>query len=254
MKSLILSESNSVFGISVKRCNIRKVHGNIENIDPDGFDQNQESALLPLSPVLILNKWNEYYYIKSHVATGWVESSFIMIISKKQAKELFYPDSFYIITEPVVSLCGNQFFMSCKIPFEDNMLQIPYADGESLCFKNCPVKEGCHLGYLPFSRNAVLSQAIKFLGTPYDWGEKNGGLDCSALVMYSFACCGIELPRSSGEQAKVTFPVSAYSVEDIDLSTTGDIIHSPGHVMLSLGDRYILHASYTAKKVCISRL
>lgn len=254
MKNSVLSEKNSVFGISLKRCNIRKIHGNVSNIDSDGFDQNQESALLPFSPVVILNKWKNYYYIKSHVGRGWVPTDSIAIIERDLAKNFFYPDKFCIITEPSVLISGKKFYMSCKIPMEDNSLILPDLVGENLYFKKYQATEGYHIGYLPFSRNTVISQAIKFLGTPYDWGESNGGLDCSALIMYSFACCGIDLPRSSSEQSKVTFPVSSYPAEDIKLSAPGDIIYSPGHVMLSLGDSYIIHASYSAKKVCIGRL
>ena len=72
--------------------------------------------------------------------------------------------------------------------------------------------------------------------------------------MYSFACCGIILPRQSAEQAKVTFPVSAYSAENIHLASPADIIYSPGHVMLAMGDRYIIHASASNGKVCIGKL
>lgn len=254
VKNLLFSDTNSVFGVAIKRCNVRRIHGEETNIDKDGFDLNQESALLPFSLVKIHNKWENYYYIKSHVASGWVDCSSIAIISNQDACTLFFPEIFCIITEPSVSLCGTDFFMSCKIPLVDGYLQIPFFDGTSLCFKKCPPKEGCHIGFLPFSRNTVLSQAIKFLGTPYDWGEKNGGLDCSSLIMHSFACCGIILPRQSEEQAKVTFPVSAYPAENIHLANPADIIHSPGHVMLAMGDRYIIHASASAGKVSVGRL
>lgn len=254
MKNLLFSDSNYVLGLCVKKSNIRRVSGGIPLFDKDGFDLNQESALLPFSLVAVLNKWGSYLYIKSHVATGWVNADCIAIINRKQAEELFFPESFCVITEPVVTLCGTDYYMSCKIPMKEELLQIPFLDGAKLSFKSCPLKEGCHIGYLPFSRLTVLSQAVKFLGTPYDWGEKNGGLDCSALVMYSFGCCGITLPRSSDEQAKVTFPVSVYSVQDISLSQPADIIHIPGHVMLSMGDRYIIHASASAGKVCIASL
>ncbi len=254
MKNLLNFSTDSVFGLVVKRCNIRRVHNNQENIDSDGFDINQESALLPFSLVKIQNKWENYFYIKSHVASGWVDSSSIALISNQQARELFFPEHFCVITEPTITLCGVDYYMSCKIPLVDGYLQIPDFDGSALSFRKCPPKEGCHTGYLPFSRNTVLSQAVKFLKTPYDWGEKNGGLDCSALVMYSFACCGIILPRQSSEQAKVTFPVSVYSVENAHLASPADILYSPGHVMLSMGDRYIIHASASAGKVCIGRV
>lgn len=254
MKNLLFSDTDSVFGVVIKRCNIRRKHGDEINIDSDGFDLNQESALLPLSLVKIQNKWENYFYVKSHVSSGWVDCSSIAIINKQQARDIFFPEFFCIVTEPAINLCGIEYFMSCKIPLVDGYLQIPVTDGYSLSFRKCPPKEGCHTGFLPFSRNTVLSQAVKFLGTPYDWGEKNGGLDCSSLVMYSFSCCGIILPRQSSQQAKVTFPVSAYSVENIHLANPADIIYSPGHVMLAMGDRYIIHASATAGKVTIDRL
>ncbi|MFA7637251.1 MAG: NlpC/P60 family protein [Monoglobales bacterium] len=254
MKNLLFSDPNAVLGLSVKRCNVRRVHGETENLDFDGFDQNQESALLPFSLVKVMNKWDDYLFIKSHVATGWVPADAIAIISHKQAGELFFPEKFCVVTEPNLNLCGEEYYMSCKIPLDCGLLRIPYLDDNVLHFKSCPVKEGCHIGYLPFSRNNLLSQAIKFLDTPYDWGEKSCGLDCSSLIMHSFACFGIILPRSSGEQAKVTFPVSAYPAENAYLAKPADIIYMPGHVMLSLGDSFVLHASATAKKVTVGKL
>lgn len=254
MKNLLLSDYNHVLGLCVRRCNIRLVHGEMESPDADGFDLNQESALLPCSLVKIHSSWDDYYYIKSHVGSGWVPKDAIAAISHSDAEEFLFPESFCVITEPVTTLCGMDYFMSCKIPVKNGFLQLPFNDNGTVCFKSCSPREGCHPGYLPFSRNTVLSQAMKFLGTPYDWGEKNGGLDCSALVMYSFASCGISLPRSSNGQSKVTFPVSAFSKDDYRLAKPADIIFSPGHVMLSLGGKYILHASATAGKVCIGEI
>lgn len=209
---------------------------------------------MPYSLVRILNKWNNYLYIKSHVAMGWVEEEYISPINKNIAKELFFPEKFCIITQPSVTLCGEEYYMSCKIPILDGELKLPFNNGGNLAFKSCKLKEGCHIGYLPFSRNTVISQAIKFLDAPYDWGEKEGGLDCSSLIMHSFACCGITLPRNSADQSKITFPVSVFKKEDAHLAKPADIIYMPGHVMLALGDGYIIHASASAKKVCIGKL
>lgn len=252
MKNLLLCDNNYVFGICVKRCNIRRVHGETESLDNDGFDLNQESALLPFSLVVIHNKWGNYYYIKSRFAYGWVDKNSVAVIEREKAKELFFSEQFCVITDPTVSLCGIDYPMSCRIPLIGGQLYIPFYENNSLVFKTCPQKEGCHSGYLPFTRNNILSQAVKFIGTPYDWGEKNGGLDCSALIMHTFACCGISLPRQSEEQAKITFPVSSYPTQDAHLAKPADIIHSPGHVMLSLGGRIVIHASATAGKVCVS--
>lgn len=254
MKKLLLSDPHHILGLCTSRCNIRQIHGETENIDKDGFDLNQESALLPCTLVKIQNKWDNYYYIKSQVGSGWVPKDAIAIITHSQAEEFLFPEKFCIITEPVTRLCGTDYYMSCKIPLRDGILQLPFNDNGTVYFKSCPQKEGCHFGYLSFSRNAVISQAIKFLDFAYDWGEKNGGLDCSSLIMYSFAVCGITLPRSSAGQSKVTFPVSSFPKEDYRKAMPGDIIYMPGHVMLSLGGKYILHASASAGKVCIGEL
>ena len=254
MKNLLLSDNNYVFGICVKRCSIRRVHGEAEKLGSDGFDLNQESALLPFSLVVIHNKWGNYYYIKSRFACGWVEEASVAVIDRERAKELFFSEHFCIITDPSVALCGVDFPMSCRVPLIGGQLYIPFYENGLLVFKNCFPKEGCHTGYLPFTRNNVLSQAIKFLNTPYDWGEKEGGLDCSALIMHTFACFGISLPRQSTEIAGITFPVSTYPVSEAHLAKPADIIHSPGHVMLSLGGRFIIHASASAGNVCISQI
>lgn len=230
------------------------MHGIVENLDSNGFDLNQESSLLPFSLVVILNKWEKYYYIKSNYACGWVEENSIAIINREQAKEFFFSEHFCTITEPTVTLCGVDYPMSCRIPLIGGQLYVPFFEKDTLVFKTCLPKEGCHIGYIPFSRNSVLSQAVKFLGTPYDWGEKSGGLDCSALIMHTFACCGISLPRQSEEIAKITFPVSSYPTEDAHLAKPADIIHSPGHVMLSLGGRFVIHASASAGKVTVSEI
>lgn len=251
MKNLLFSDPHHIFGLCVKKCNIRQVHNNVEKLDKDGFDLYQESALLPCSLVKIQNKWDDFYYIKSQVGCGWVPKDSIALITHQQAEKFLFPEEFCIITQPIVNICGTDYHMSCKIPIIGCMLQLPCNVGGNVSFKESPIKEGCHYGYLPFSRNTVISQAVKFLDTPYDWGEKNGGLDCSSLIMYSFACCGISLPRSSAEQAKVTFPVSAFPKDEYHKAKPADIIFSPGHVMLSLGGKFYIHASATAGKVCI---
>src|SRR4029453_8246550 len=51
----------------------------------------------------------------------------------------------------------------------------------------------------------VVAAAKKYLGTPYVFGstDPDRGLDCSALVQRAYRDLGIELPRTSREQARV---------------------------------------------------
>src|SRR5262249_43223942 len=56
---------------------------------------------------------------------------------------------------------------------------------------------------------AVVDAAKKYLGTPYVFGgtDPNTGLDCSGLVQRAYRDLGIDLPRTSREQAKAGIAV-----------------------------------------------
>ncbi len=251
MNTVLSKDPKAVFGLCLKRCNLRKERGNVPLYANDGTDQNQISAVLPLSCVRLLNKWDHYYYIKYNGQSGWVEEKYVFPISRTTAEKIVFAKNFCVVTQPEISITGEKYYMSCKIPMENNLMKIPFAAGDVVKFKELPVCEGCHIGYLPFSRQEIISQAVKYLNTPYDWGGEKGGVDCSSLISHVFSCFGYYLPPSSKEQSKVVFPVMSYSVDEIEKADIGDIIYSPGHVRLSLGGGYFIHASFTAGKVCI---
>jgi hypothetical protein len=97
----------------------------------------------------------------------------------------------------------------------------------------------------PFTRRALLTEAFSFLGEPYGWGGKDGGVDCSRFLLELFGRFGIELPRHSARQAMAgNFSVNVAEVEDQNekkllfeaAARRGiTLLHFPGHVMLYLG-------------------
>ena len=97
----------------------------------------------------------------------------------------------------------------------------------------------------PFTRQTFLTEAFSLLGSPYGWGGKEGGYDCSRFLLELFRRFGIGLPRHSARQAQAgTFSVDVSEVRDLNekrllLEAAARhgiaLMHFPGHIMLYLG-------------------
>jgi cell wall-associated NlpC family hydrolase len=84
-----------------------------------------------------------------------------------------------------------------------------------------------------------------FLNLPYRLGGRSSlGLDCSALVQLAHAACGVALPRDSNPQRD--FISRTVLLEDVQ---EGDLIFSPGHVMLATGRSTVIHANASYMRV-----
>jgi cell wall-associated NlpC family hydrolase len=102
------------------------------------------------------------------------------------------------------------------------------------------------------SRAVALAESL--VGAPYLWGgESPGGFDCSGLVQYVYRQLGVDLPRTSEEQAIVGTPVPALAdAQPGDLvffpGSDGTAEH-PGHVGIYLGNGEMVDAPYSGTVV-----
>ncbi len=228
-------------GISTARTLVRKFPYTYANRDENGFDLNIECSLLPCIQVNILNESNGMYLIENEFCRGWTACRNIAL-----CENIPFGD-FMTVIDRSITIDGIEYFMSTKIPSEDNSLMLPVYEHGKVTWKKRPAPCGVCRGFLKKSPQTIISQAAKLLGMPYDWGEEHGSVDCSALTKYVYATVGIELPRNSGDQ-------KAFAKSASDTAEMGDIIHVPGHVMIYIDDGFVLHASHSAGKVCISKM
>jgi hypothetical protein len=71
------------------------------------------------------------------------------------------------------------------------------------------------------SESAVVSEAQKYIGVPYVWGgtDPKKGLDCSGFTQLVYGNLGVDLPRTSSQQA-----TSGRAVASIDEARPGDLV------------------------------
>lgn len=99
-------------------------------------------------------------------------------------------------------------------------------------------------------KEKVLSRAKDFLGTPYGFGDKDGGrTDCSGFTQQVYRQFGVSLPRSASEQALLGESVNPNDLQVGDLLFYRTYKSDPSHVAIYAGDGKIIHASSAAKKV-----
>jgi cell wall-associated NlpC family hydrolase len=92
----------------------------------------------------------------------------------------------------------------------------------------------------------IIQTGERYMGTPYHLGAKSGQtdvFDCSSFVQYIYGLYGIDLPRTSRQQATVGITVPKSEIRKGDLlffkrSDTGDNI---GNVGIYAGNNQILH-------------
>lgn len=66
--------------------------------------------------------------------------------------------------------------------------------------------------------NQVIDTAKSYRGTPYKYGgTTRSGIDCSALILHSFASIGMTIPRTSVQQSKIGKKMAQKNLEKGDL-------------------------------------
>jgi gamma-D-glutamyl-L-lysine dipeptidyl-peptidase len=98
--------------------------------------------------------------------------------------------------------------------------------------------------------------AERFVGIPYRWGGNTvvDGMDCSGFARAVYNLCGVNIPRTSGEQFRAGDGVTRDDLRDGDLVFFGESEGKIGHVGIYVGSGRFVHAPRRGDDIKISGL
>lgn len=97
--------------------------------------------------------------------------------------------------------------------------------------------------------STIASIALQYIGVPYVYGGTTpAGFDCSGFTQYVYAQAGISIPRSSDAQRYAGTVVSYADARP------GDLIWSPGHVGIYLGNGQHIAARNPGTPIYVSAI
>jgi cell wall-associated NlpC family hydrolase len=104
--------------------------------------------------------------------------------------------------------------------------------------------------------NIAARTAERFVGIPYQWGGNNvvEGMDCSGFVRAVFNLCGLNIPRTSGEQYRAGRLVEREGLLDGDLVFFGGSAEEINHVGIYVGGGRFVHAPKRGDEIRFSSL
>lgn len=133
--------------------------------------------------------------------------------------------------EPVSDNTTNRFEHNIYVTDPQTSIQNAQAAADRVAYNNLPT-----LG------DTILELANSAIGVPYRrGGTTTNGFDCSGLVQWVYEQVGVELPHNSSAIKSLGTKV--------DDPQPGDIVWSPGHVAIYVGDGEMIEAPKPGLKV-----
>lgn len=283
-----LSDVNNVrYGIAVRRTEMKTfpTYDRLYSSPADyNIDRLMETVAYPTEPMIILytSKDGQWYFAQMYNYLAWIPAKDVAITDKAELFSYVNREPFLVVTASKINASYNpknadlselRFDMGTRLPlatagevkdafYDQNpagnfVIKVPTRNQEgNLVFDYVLISRSADvsLGYLPYTKANIISQAFKLQGERYGWGGMFNGRDCTAFMMDIFRTMGVELPRNSSEQGKQM--VSKYydmpstmtleeRKEIFDKMEPGTGLYMSGHAMLYLGEYkgeyYMIH-------------
>ena len=102
---------------------------------------------------------------------------------------------------------------------------------------------------------AAIKAAASKLGRPYVWGATGpNSFDCSGLTSWAWKQAGVEIPRTSQQQAKYGTAVKLANIQPGDLITSNWGSGPNSHVGMYVGGGRLIHAPRPGSQVKYAKL
>ncbi len=265
------------FGYSVVRTVLKRFPTD-DRVFAEGSDlYNDELAqveLTPFMPVAVLHESadKEWYYVLTKSNGGWVRKTGIAICSSREEwLRHMDPDDFIVVIGRELRLPAdpyNAVLSELSVPMGTVLPIVPLSEapesinervgyGNYICrlvtrneegfaedaYVLIPAGDDVHQGYLEYTEENAARLLFRHLGAEYGWAGDNNSVDCSAYVRQVYACFGLDTPRSSSEQAKMTCSKTCHvenstvskKLQILEDAPIGTILHFNGHIMMYLG-------------------
>ncbi len=209
------------------------------------IDRNRCSTAHPQEPIQILSDWpGDMQFARTRYTWGWIadDAALSPPLTDEHATR-FVRGPFATLTEPT-SAQGVDLPAARLLPRPDpRAASVLSATARGITQAAVPA-DRLRPAPRPLTRRAVIEEAFRYLGTPYGFGDKDGGRDCSRLLLDIFESFGIRMPRHSSWQARAgTYSIDLAGAGESDRLLLLDaasargivLLHLPGHIMLYLG-------------------
>lgn len=208
---------------------------------------------------------NEFYAVQTHYGyKGYIEKKHLLFCQRRVKKFIGMQPQYRVISKGSCDILsepkyqGNHIatlyagsIVSLLEELENNWCRVYLCTGEEGYTRTSQLEE-----YLTTYtaneelREKLVNTAMKYLNTQYRWGGKTPmGIDCSGLCSMAYMRCGVIIYRDA--KLMEGFPVKEIKYEDLK---AGDLVYSPGHIMMYIGDGKIIHSSSASCGVVCTQL
>lgn len=175
----------------------------------------------------------------------------------EQAYVIGFNQQWYkVIYKDLICYIRSDYLKLTEVPYENQASTnkpLFFVDGKSTGI--LPSAEALNRPNNSTIRSLIISEAKKYLGTPYVWGGTSPeGFDCSGYVQYVMMKNGISIPRTTLQQVETGRSISKNDLQPGDLVFLQNTYREGvSHVGIYIGNNQMIHAS-SSKGVTVSNL